>query len=313
MTEGNPVVCELTVSNTRRLSTSDLEVTEIINGRPERFRVGMLAGRSATQVCDYLLPAKRRGVYELPPPVVEIIDPARVIRRRFNTFGTTTFYVHPRYDDIPGFEAGNRLDADGLAFLPVVGGVAFYSLRDYIAGDDPRLIHWPSTARTGTLKVRHNGVPDSPGYLLILHTATAPYTDESFEDAIRVAASLAVAATRTGARLYLRTTNRQQAPPDRTGTPVTSALDFLAAVARDESPVRWSTALVPDQDIAGITVVTGEITDEEVSAIARAGDPGTSLLVIRVVPGARSGRARGPVDVMTVSSSSEFVANWDGQ
>ncbi len=310
VTEGAPVTCELTVSNRSRMSTSELEVTEIVAKERKRYLVDTLAGRAAAQVCEYPLTTARRGVYRLPPPAVEIVDPARLVRRRFTTSGATVFYVHPRYDDIPAFEAGDRRDADGLAFRPSVGGIAFYSLRDYLAGDDPRLIHWPSTARTGTLKVRQNGLPDTPGYLIVLHTS-AVYREESFEDAVRVVASLTVAAKRTGARLYVRTTNRRQTPSHSGGVSMGSALDFLAEVTPDEHLPEWAAALAPDDDVAGVTVVTGAITEAEVALIARSCDSVTSLRVVRIDQRSRAGRVLSPVDVLTVTSSFEFVAHWD--
>ena len=47
-------------------------------------------------------------------------------------------------------------------------GTEFESLRDYVAGDDPRLIHWPTTARTGKFMVRENRIERSQNILLVL-------------------------------------------------------------------------------------------------------------------------------------------------
>jgi uncharacterized protein (DUF58 family) len=47
-------------------------------------------------------------------------------------------------------------------------GAEFDSLRDYVAGDDSRLIHWKTSARKGRLSVRQNRVERSQTVFLIL-------------------------------------------------------------------------------------------------------------------------------------------------
>jgi uncharacterized protein (DUF58 family) len=50
-------------------------------------------------------------------------------------------------DDVLGGEGGERRSASGDE---VVG------IRPYVAGDARRMVHWPSTARSGSLQVRHH-------------------------------------------------------------------------------------------------------------------------------------------------------------
>ncbi len=47
-------------------------------------------------------------------------------------------------------------------------GTEFDSLREYVVGDDPRLIHWSTTARTGRVIVRQNRVERSQTIFLVI-------------------------------------------------------------------------------------------------------------------------------------------------
>jgi uncharacterized protein (DUF58 family) len=72
----------------------------------------------------------------------------------------------------------------------------FVSTREYVAGGDPRLIHWPTTARTGVLMVRQTVEIQWPEFTVVLDTSDAVNTADDFEGAVDVAATLAAQAVR---------------------------------------------------------------------------------------------------------------------
>ena len=84
----------------------------------------------------------------------------------------------------------------------------FVSLREYVPGDDPRLIHWPTTARVGTLMVREHVEVRRPEFTVVLDTAAHVATADDFEEMVDVAASIAVHALRDGLDVVVRTTDR---------------------------------------------------------------------------------------------------------
>ena len=74
-------------------------------------------------------------------------------------------------------------------------GAEFFSLRDYVRGDDTRLIAWRRSARTGTLVVKELEMDTTHNTVLVLDTQEVPGDpdfEEHFETAIELAASLAV-------------------------------------------------------------------------------------------------------------------------
>ena len=75
-------------------------------------------------------------------------------------------------------------------------------VRDYVDGDPIRLVHWPSTARTGSVMVRELEGPEQPRLLLVVDLRGAP---SEAELAASCAAGLAIAALGSGVRVDLAT------------------------------------------------------------------------------------------------------------
>jgi uncharacterized protein (DUF58 family) len=96
-----------------------------------------------------------------------------------------------------------RLATAGARALPRRGrGHDLYNLRDYRAGDDPRLIHWPSAAKTGALVVRELTAETAADARIVL-VGEGARDREQLERALSEAASLAVHLSGTGAAVEL--------------------------------------------------------------------------------------------------------------
>jgi uncharacterized protein (DUF58 family) len=80
-------------------------------------------------------------------------------------------------------------------------GGDLHNLRDYRAGDDPRLIHWRSSAKTGVLTVRELEAEATLDTRLVLERTGSDA--RRVEQALSQAASLAVRLGRTGAVVEL--------------------------------------------------------------------------------------------------------------
>lgn len=307
----------LTVANKGRRRSPPSLVAETVAGRLVTVPLPSLAAGAEFETV-YPLPTGRRGRYVIPALTVGHADPLRLFQVERAWGGESVLYVHPRAHRIAPVPAGGPREVEGpTSSGPPQGGVAFHSLRDYQAGDDWRRIHWKSTARNGTLMVRHNVIPDEPRQLVILDTSAAPYDDESFEEAVRVAASVCVAAGRSGFPLACRTTANPDGAGGAEDGEVTSALDLLSGAQRSAGD-RGLPAL-PDlvRDVvatgegAALTIVTGRADPRPDILTAMRWDFPTTILV-------RIGRTE-PIapavvaGVFTIDAptSTEFAVRWN--
>jgi uncharacterized protein (DUF58 family) len=270
--EGDGAAGVLTVTNRGRRRCPPILALEPFAGEQIVIPLSSLAA-GASYTGSYLLPARRRGCYAVGPLSVAHSDPLRLVDIT-QTHGTeTTLWVHPRLHRMAPVPTGHTQDLDGPTSAGAPrGGIAFHSLREYVPGDDLRMIHWRSTARTEKLMVKHTVITNEPKILVLLDTSMEPYDDESFEDAVRVAASLVVACSDRRFPTELRTTGGIVGSIDPTGHGRTDVLDKLAAVNRDEvDPGLDAVLAVAARREQGVSaaVVTGQPTVERASALGR--------------------------------------------
>ncbi|MFD1150613.1 DUF58 domain-containing protein [Saccharothrix hoggarensis] len=144
----------------------------------------------------YELPTTDRGKHTVGPLAIERADPLGLVRNLVDTGDTVTLWVHPRLHPARPFKAGyRRHHHDGpTTDRSPRGSLDLREVREYVPGDEVRLVHWKATARTGRLMVRDYADPDQPRFTLVLDTRHA----RAFEEAVEIAASLLHAAVVSG-------------------------------------------------------------------------------------------------------------------
>ncbi len=319
----------LTLTNEGRRRGSPATAVEHVAGR--RIAVALPSlGPGKVGEATYPLPTDRRGVFRVGPLTIGHSDPLRLMFAAKDFASTSMLTVYPRTHAVSPLPTGQARDADGPTSSDAPrGGIAFHMLREYVPGDDRRLIHWPSTAKTGTLMVRHNVVPNEPRLMVVLDTSIAPYQadrhganrnrvdrdgDEAFEDAVRVAASLCVAACDAGYPLTFRTTGGLIAEFERGSVGRGSLLDTLAAVQCDpgDPGLRQLPQLVPGQHDISLGVVTGQAPDDQRAAVSASASRFRMVTLIQV--GERYGRpavAERGIFAINVSTSEDFASTWN--
>jgi uncharacterized protein (DUF58 family) len=234
-TAGTPAHIEYSVRNgKRRLPSHGLELREQLQrDTPLRCAGGYVAalepGASA-RVRVELLP-ERRGVYALEGLVLGTLFPFGLFAKERDIALPGTIVVWPRTDRpvrAPRIAAasGRRLRIAAAAAHGAERG-EYRGLREYRAGDDPRDIHWRTTARRGVLMVREYDREAKDEYWIVLDTVAA--TEVAAEAAVEVAASVIAAAAKRGDRFGLAA-GTTRIPPGTAAGRVEAALDVLAAV-----------------------------------------------------------------------------------
>jgi uncharacterized protein (DUF58 family) len=255
VTSGDPAIAELTVTNRgRRSNGASLGQEQVGRGNIEVDIPSLDPGESVTLANE--ITTNRRGIFEIGPLTVKRGDPIGLARRGDISSNRTQLIVHPLVHEVTPFPAGIRRDLEGLPSGEAAeGGVTFSSLREYVPGDDLRLVHWRSSARVGSLMVRHNVDVHRPRTTVILDTSRELYDDESFEDAVRAAASVIVSAMTRRFPFTLRTTDGSLIDSRASRLAV---MDFLAAIQPNDDPALdlGATAVQASHDPAGLSCAT---------------------------------------------------------
>ncbi|HWU59711.1 MAG TPA: DUF58 domain-containing protein [Microbacteriaceae bacterium] len=148
----------------------------------------------------FLVPTARRGVIPIGPARMVRSDPVGLLRREISWEGSLELLVHPRTIAIPSMSTGFVRDLEGNPTRDLTASdISFHALREYAPGDEPRTIHWKSTAKTGDYMVRQFEQTRRSHLMVALTLAESDYaSDDEFELAVSVAGSLGVRAIRDG-------------------------------------------------------------------------------------------------------------------
>jgi len=257
-------------------------------GSPPRFPLGLLRPGERRRF-SYRLRSHARGRYPVGPLVLSVTDPLGCARLERRVGAEASLLVVPRTVELPAVAPrGGGTGAGGQRRGPRPADTAEDAVpRPYRPGDDVRRVHWRSTARRGRLMVRGEEQRrlDHGAVLVDLRSAahTAAAAASSLEDAVVLAASVAVHLVGLGHRLRLL--GAGEGPVDARHRD--TVLDALA-VAR---PVTGESSLVEDitrlsrSPVLGrgmLVAVLGALSPEEVAALAacRAGRSGTRVAVL---------------------------------
>lgn len=203
---GTPVRIEIEVENPERIPTPPLSLKQDLPGLADPVEVSFppLPPRE-TQRVSYTVRPSVRGRYSLPPVLVSFSDAFGIASKTQQLSDPFTLTVYPRIKRLPAIgKVMTRTQGDRTRRVPSHHGEDLYGVRPYSEGDDPRKVHWPATARHGSLMVREDEAGGQQMVTIFLDDRRRAYTtDEQFEDAVDAAASTLELFARSGYILRL--------------------------------------------------------------------------------------------------------------
>lgn len=294
VTVGERALGELVVSNPTSHALPAVLVELPVGAGTAAFATGRL-GAGEEHAEPFGIATTRRGVVPVGPATAVRGDSLGLVRRTQTWSEPTELFIHPRTVPVNASAIGFIRDVEGATTQDLSSAdVSFHALRDYVAGDDRRNIHWKTTARTGRLMVRQFEETRRAHLLLVLDLDRDAWVDDvEFETGVSAAASLALATMRDSKEVSIIT----QLGALKTPTPMRamdslSGVDRLLGAERLPELARKAGTEVPQASVA--VLVTGSGTSLASLHAALAQLPlNTVCTAARIEDG-------GPVDLHTV-------------
>jgi uncharacterized protein (DUF58 family) len=246
-----------------------------------------------------------RGRHRFEPLRLSIADPFGLAEAALALEEQQALVVYPRLVELDQvfFEGGAGPEHGRRLLLRRPVGFDLHSVRDYQQGESLRRVHWPSTARRGSLMVKE--LEDSPRdeVAVLLDGDPAGVAgeppDSSFDAAVRVAGSILLAQVRRGRRcvLVLNTAGRELQTVAADGPEWQRALELLAAAEPDAPGAAAALLRSADGPTARsleLVVVTSRVDRSLVDRLLERALTRRPVALVHVEPQSFAGRAHRP-------------------
>jgi uncharacterized protein (DUF58 family) len=312
VTKGLPAIAYLNFSNQGRNPVPAIVASQPYGSSSVRIVLPrLLRGQSGVRV--YRLPTSRRGIFDIGPVEITRSDPFDFVRVTQHHAGNDQIWVYPQVFPFRPLPSGitRHLEGPSSDTAPE-GSITFHRLREYVVGDDLRMIHWKSTARTGQLMVRHNVDTSQPYTVVLVDVRPAVYSAETFETAVDAAASAISCSASGKSPVQVRTTSGQQVGGPSQGDVIT-LLDFLTGIEPDASGSigRDCLRLRRERGGTGLVVVTGALDTADLPAIAGLRRRFQRIVVVSVTTVPMPPLQFPGVTIITGTSGEEITNAWN--
>ncbi len=240
---GAPAYFGLALTNRKRRVPSfslHLEEADPASGRPQRqYLLRLAPGQATTWMYPLVFP--RRGLHHLPGYRVWTRFPFGLFTKATRLRDPVAVLVLPAVYPLQDAAAGSPWGAGERPRRRRGQGAELHGLRDFRPGDDPRLIHWKSTARLGRLILRELEAEEAWRLRLVLADPAPGAPEEAVERDISLAASLAAHWVRRGGEVQLILPDRET-PWGSDPRHLRQILESLALFCPDPARPVWAAA-----------------------------------------------------------------------
>jgi uncharacterized protein (DUF58 family) len=306
---GENIDMKLTI--TAETAMPSLSMTDQVGSSKVSFEVPALAADEQREVA-YQVKADRRGVHKVGPIREERRDPFDLSVRTSNHDLIDQVLVHPVVHKLGRTENSALLLQRNTPFRSITDDPSseFRTLREYQPGDDPRLIHWPSSARTGELVIRDFLDLRRLARVVALETNEAVLSGAEFEEAAEIACSVAVQALDSGLITIVRSTDPASPTAWAPMQSRTAILTTFAQVERSPAATTRNDRMTASGGLpAGqVYLITGA-RSQLLPRLLGGAEMRAKLVVVRV--SSQPGRLpRLPVATIDVRSGIDFARKW---
>ncbi|MGH9265089.1 MAG: DUF58 domain-containing protein [Acidimicrobiales bacterium] len=303
---------ELAVTNRGRRPTPVVELRDPVDGGPRRARL-LLAPLppGAQDRATYRIPTERRGVVSVGPLEARRFDPLALSTGARTVAPASELVVYPQVEELlplPHAPGDDRRGGFRQATAMGATGDDFYALRPWVMGDDLRRVHWPSTARRDELMVRQHDIPWQGRATVVLDVRAHFHDEDSLEQAVSAAASIAVSSGQGGSLVRLITTDGADSGFGAGPAHLDAVLERLARV----EATRGGLPDLPETTGAMAVIVTADVPAADLSHLARLGGRPGALTVVVLARGAGGGPATGaPGRTLLVGAHQPLAPSWN--
>ncbi|MDX1448682.1 MAG: DUF58 domain-containing protein [Acidimicrobiia bacterium] len=268
--EGDRAAVDAVITNQGRRALTNVSFVDEVGalGRAV-FEAGSI-GPGQSGDAEYQILCRPRGVYPVGPVTATVTDPLRIALSSSVVPTLDRLIVYPEVEDLTGFPMTRGRDPAMQASRPEFsrrGGEDFYTLREYVFGDDLRRVHWPSSAKRDELMIRQLETPWQSRALVILDLRWKAYeSEECFEKAVRGAASIVRHLAAEGFDADLWAGGNAATPISQYG----AVMEKLAVVEREgRLDIRAVAARLKSVGRGGALVVVTGVPDSDILEVQR--------------------------------------------
>ena len=292
VSQGQLFEVEVTVDARRRVTSVLLE--EQLHphmGRSRRIQLDRVSPGHPF-VHRYAVTPQLRGVYPVGPLVAIWTDPFGFTRRERALTDAAEVIVHPTTENAQDRPLTRQWEDPPVrppVSKPWPSGFEFYGMRRYVPGDDRRRIVWRAVARTGKVMVREfeQGITDRCTILLDTndryHSTGVP--SDTFEAAVRTAASLGVRYLKDGFAVTLESCERRLEESLRGPAARLPLLDALARTQMSQATLDTGIdrlVAAPRRDVHHL-VITPHVDDRSATRLKLLIDRGAYVVLVVLV------------------------------